>query len=48
MVIRKLFGSVFAGDTLIDKAMSSDSLYFGQEAAAAMVAQNIDALNTLG
>ena len=46
MVIRHLFGSAFAGDALIDKAISADSLYYGQDDAAAMVAQNIDALNT--
>ena len=47
MVIRHLFGSAFAGDALIDKAISPDSPYFGQEDAAAMVAQNIDTLNTV-
>ncbi len=33
MVIRKLFGGAFEGDTLIDKAMSSDSFYYGQDDA---------------
>tara|TARA_B100000965_G_C19436073_1_gene688658 strand:+ start:399 stop:647 length:249 start_codon:yes stop_codon:yes gene_type:complete len=48
MVIRKLFGFAFAGDILIDKAMSPDSIYYEQDDAAVMFAQNIDALNTLG
>jgi len=47
MVIRHLFGSAFAGDALIDKAISADSLYYGQDDAATLVAQNIDALNTV-
>ena len=47
MVIRHLFGSAFAGDALIDKAISADSLYYGQNDAATLVAQNIDALNTV-
>ena len=38
----------FQGNTLIDKAMSSDSLYYWQDDAAAIFAQNIDVLNTLG
>ena len=47
MVIRHLFGSAFAGDALIDKLISPDSPCYGQDDASLMVAQNIDALNTL-
>ena len=46
MVIRRLFGTAFQGASLTDKAISPDSPYYGQEDAALMVAQNIDALNT--
>ena len=45
MIIRKIFGSAFDGDALIDKVISPDSPYLGQDDAALMVAQNIDALN---
>ena len=44
MVIRRLFGPAFAGNNLIDKAISPDSPYYGQENAWELVAANIDAL----
>ena len=47
MILRKMFGDAFPGDALIDKAISPDSPYYGQENAAELIAQNIDALNTL-
>ena len=42
-----MLGDAFTGDALIDKAISPDSPYYGQDNAAELVAQNIDALNTL-
>jgi len=47
MVIRKLIGPAFDGDALTNKAMSSDSEYFGQENASDLIAANIDNLNPL-
>ena len=47
MIIRKLFGSAFAGDALIDKAISSESPYYGEDDASQMVAANIDSLLVL-
>ena len=47
MILRKMFGDAFAGDALIDKTLPQDSPYYGQDNAAELVAQNIDALNTL-
>ena len=44
MVIRQLIGPAFTGDALTDKAMSSDSPYFGLENASDQVAANIEAL----
>ena len=44
MVIRHMFGTAFAGDALIDKAMSNSSPYAGQSNAAELVSQNIEAL----
>ena len=45
MVIRRLFGSVFAGDALISKAISPESPYYDEDNAWELVAANIDALN---
>jgi len=47
MIIRHLFGSAFAGDALIDKAISSESPYYGEDDASQMVADNIDSLLVL-
>jgi len=44
MVIRKLIGPAFAGDALINKTISADSRYFGEDDASDQVAANIDAL----
>ncbi len=44
MLIRRLIGPAFAGDVLTNKAMSSNSRYFGQDDASEQVAANIDAL----
>jgi hypothetical protein len=44
IVIRYMFGTAFAGDALIDKAMSNSSPYAGQSNAAELVSQNIEAL----
>ncbi len=44
MVIRHMFGSAFAGDALIEKAISNSSPYAGQSNAAEMVSANIDSL----
>ena len=44
MIVRKLFGSAFAGDALIDKAISNESPYYGKDNASQMVADNIDSL----
>ena len=45
MVIRRLFGSAFTGEALINKAISPESPYYGQDNAWELVAANIDALN---
>ena len=45
MVIRRLFGSAFAAEALISKAISPESPYYGEDNAWEMVAENIDALN---
>ena len=45
MVIRRLFGSAFAGEALISKAIGPESPYYGEDNAWEMVADNIDALN---
>ena len=45
MILRGILGDAFVGDALIDKAISPDSPYYGQENAAELVSQNIDALN---
>ena len=47
MVIRHMFGSAFAGDALIEKAISNSSPYAGQSNAAEMVSANIDSLMNL-
>jgi len=44
MVIRHMFGSAFAGDALIDKAISNSSPYSGLTNAAELVSQNIQSL----
>ena len=44
MIIRHLFGSAFSGDALIDKAISNESPYYGEDNASQMVAENIDSL----
>ena len=44
MIIRNLIGPAFAGDALIDKAISSDSPYFGLDNASNQVAANIEVL----
>ena len=44
MIIRHLFGSAFSGDALIDKAISNDSPYYGEDNASQMVADNIGSL----
>ena len=44
MVIRRLFGSVFAVDALINKAISPESPYYDEDNAWELVAANIDAL----
>ncbi len=46
MILHGMLGDAFVGgDALIDKAISPDSPYYGQENAAELVSQNIDALN---
>ena len=45
MILRGMLGDAFVGDALIDKAISPDSPYYGQENAAKLVSQNIDTLN---
>lgn len=49
MIVRHLFGGAFAGDSLINRAISSDSLYLEQNHPSPwlMVAQNIEALMPL-
>ena len=44
MIIRHLFGSAFSGNALIDKAISKDSPYYGEDDASQMVADNINSL----
>ena len=44
MIIRNLIGPAFAGDALVDKAISSDSPYFGLDNASNQVAANIEVL----
>ncbi len=47
MVLSYLFGDAFAVYALIDKKLPQDSPYYGQENAAELVAQNIDAFDHL-
>jgi len=42
MIIRRLFGNAFAGESLISKAISPESPYMGHDNAWEMVAANID------
>ena len=44
MIIRRLFGSAFAGDALTNKAISSSSPYYEDDNAWESVANNIDAM----
>ncbi len=44
MIIRNLIGPAFAGDALINKALSTDSPHFGKTDASDIVAANIEAL----
>ncbi len=44
MIIRRLFGTAFAGDSLINKAISSSSPYYHNDNAWESVANNIDAM----
>jgi len=44
MVIRHMFGSAFAGDALIEKAISNSSPYSGLANASVLVGQNIQSL----
>ena len=44
MIIRRLFGSAFAGDALTNKAISSSSPYYDNDNAWESVANNIDAM----
>ena len=47
MVIRRLFGPAFAGDKLIDKAISPDSPFLEIFTPAAWVGYEIDKLNPM-